>query len=223
MFEETTAPNPAAEVGASLTEHLAAQDPKEWPTNLLRNDVPGYTDPSTYMGQRFRWVSMSDRPVMEVKQVRGVGALAEVRLEGATDGNWLPLADFRRMVNEGELEPVLAVESEQAYHPGETATTLAEEIFPELCDVPGDVAAFVEKPFAPIPETEEPKAKRARKVKEPEVAEAPVMTLDDLARCIELKRAEISEAEEAIAKMQAKALEMVGPLLARMGIERVSA
>lgn len=226
---DNTIPNPAGEVGASLEQHLAAQEPQEWPTELLRNDAPAYIDPSAYMGQRYRWTAVSGNPVLTVVQIRGTGALAEVRLqasEAAEDGNWFPLADFRRMVNSGEMEPMLEGEADETHQEAQAAKTLAEEMLPELCEEPGK-DPVIDAPLPAIIEAQdEPKGKRTRKAKEPEQApQAPAMTLDDLARCIELKRAEIEQAKDEIERMQAKAMEMVGPLLARIGLDagRVSA
>lgn len=230
MLNTTNEPNPG-EVGASLSEHLAAQEPQEWPAKLLRQDVPAYTNPEDYIGKHYRYTALDEFPVIEVKEARGFGAMADVRVEGLTFGAWWSLADFRAKLNAGEL---VAVE----------APTLAEEVFPELCEEPGadpvsdatpaEIAAEMAPPpqpgYSEIPAAQveiNERGKRTRKGKqEPEQpAEAPPMTLDDLARCIELERQAIAESEANIQRMQAKALEMVGPLFARMGIDagRVSA
>lgn len=91
-------PVDSSEVGASLTEHLAAQEPQTWAPELVRGDVPAYVAPEdrnawlpVAEGSWWVWSAREDKAIVQVLEVDGPSPESGVSIKvpfSVTPQNW---------------------------------------------------------------------------------------------------------------------------------------
>lgn len=94
---------PPSEVGASLTDHMATQQPQDWPPELIRNDVPAYVHPEdrpawlpVAEGSQWVWSGREDKAIVEVLSVEGPSpeSMATIKVPFSTESQRWPAKDF---------------------------------------------------------------------------------------------------------------------------------